>query len=168
MKTLRPVEDAEAARAFYAEAAPALDLGHLAAMWHLVGLGHLVSTDLDRIAGEHGLSSADLYLLGTLRVIGPLRATDLALKLHLSQAVLSGRVVKLEELGLLVRERIVSDKRAFKLRVTAQGAAQADAVVAETSRKGRFALAHAALSDDDRAALARVLGHLHEAVARHF
>ncbi len=59
IKKLSPAEDAEAARLFYADVAPGLDVGHLAAMWHIAGLGHLIALDLDRIAGRHGLSSAD-------------------------------------------------------------------------------------------------------------
>jgi DNA-binding MarR family transcriptional regulator len=170
MKKLRPAEEAEAGRAFYAEVAPDLEVRHFIALWHLFSLGHLVAIDLDRISRRHGLSIADLLLLGTLRVAREerLRATDLALKLHVSNAVLSSRVAKLERTGLLIRSRSPSDRRAFELSLTADGAAKADAAISDISANSQFARRHKSLSSEDSAAVSRVLGELHDLMDRDF
>ncbi len=97
-----------------------------------------------------------------------MRASDLALKLHLSNAVLSGRVAKLERQGLLIRTPSWVDRRAFALSLTPAGASHADAAVDEVSRIGRFAQVHRVLSADERAVLAEMLGRLHDAMDRHF
>jgi len=166
----RPVEELEAGRAFYAQLAPDLDVGHFAAMWHTFTVGHLLATDLDRIARRHDLSIADLHLLGTIRIERPeqLRATDLALTLHVCNAVLSARIARLESQGLLVRTPSPADRRAFQLTLTADGAAKTDAAIADISRSGAFARRYRTLRDEDRAALARIMGELHNLLDRDF
>jgi DNA-binding MarR family transcriptional regulator len=166
----RPVEELEAGRAFYAQLAPDLDVSHFAAMWHLFNVGHLVSTDLDRVAGRYGLSIADLHLLGTLRIDRParLRATDLAFTLHVSNAVLSARIARLERLGFVVRTPSGSDRRAFELTVTERGAEIAEAAVAEIARSSQFVQRLRRLTEADQAALARILGELHDLMDRDF
>ncbi|CAN7313324.1 MarR family transcriptional regulator [Phenylobacterium sp. LjRoot219] len=170
MKKLRPAEEAESGRATYAEIAPDVDVSHSATMWHLLSLGHLVATDLDRIARRHGLSMADLMLLGGLRVRHPqsLRATDLAHMLRVSNAVLTTRVARLERAGLLHREPDPSDRRAFGLTVSADGVATVDAAIADISRDGQVARWHRRLAAEDRAAVARILGDLHDLMDRDF
>ena len=169
-KKLRPVDEAETGRALYAEIAPGVDVSHSAAMWHLLSLGHLVATDLDRIARRHGLSMADLMLLGGLRVVHPqpLRATDLAQKLRVTNAVLSARVARLEGAGLLIRTPDPSDRRAFELTVSAAGVAKVDAAIADISRDGQVARWHRGLAEEDRAAVVRILGALPDLMARDF
>jgi DNA-binding MarR family transcriptional regulator len=169
-KKLRPAEEAEAGRAMYAEIAPDVDVSHSATMWHLLSLGHLVAIDLDRIARRHGLSMADLLLLGGLRMEHPgsLRATDLARKLRVSNAVLTSRVARLEREGLLIRSPDPSDRRAFELTVSAEGVARVDAAIADISRDGQVARWHRRLAPEDGAAVARILGELHDLMDRDF
>ena len=169
-KKLRPAEEAASGRALYAEIAPDVDVGHSATMWHLLSLGHMVSTNLDRIARRHGLSLADLLLLGGLRVAHPqsLRATDLARMLRVSNAVLTTRVARLERGGLLHRAPNRTDRRAFELTVSADGVARVDAAIADISRDGQVARWHRRLSPEDGAAVARILGELHDLMDRDF
>src|SRR5690606_39254500 len=109
-----PTQELEFGRAFYADILPELDTGYFAAMWHLFTVGHLIATDLDRIAQRHGFSIADLHLMGSLRIerAQPLRATDLAMTLHVSNAVMSSRVERLAKAGFLTRIPNRADGRA--------------------------------------------------------
>lgn len=166
----RPIEELEAGQAFYAQLDPELDIGHFAAMWHTFTVGHLLTTDLDRVARRHGLSIADLHLLGTVRIERPerLRATDLAHTLHVSHAVLSARISKLEGMGLLVRSPSAKDRRAVQLTLTPEGAARTDAAIADISHSANFVRRYRAMSSEDRAALARIMGELHNLLDRDF
>src|SRR6202008_1736987 len=89
-------EELQAAIAFYAELD--LDVSHFAAQHHTFIVAHLLETDRDRIARRYGLSLADHRLLSALRVDRSqhVRATDLAFTLHVSNAVLTARVSRLE------------------------------------------------------------------------
>jgi DNA-binding MarR family transcriptional regulator len=164
----RPAEELKAANVFYAKLG--LDVSYFAAQWHTFNVGHLLATDLDRITRRHGLSVADLHLFGALRIerSKPLRATDLAITLQVSNAVLSARIAKLERQGLLIRARSAADRRAFELRLTPEGARKSVAVVAEMGRKAHFVRHYKRLSKDDRAALARIMGELHDLLDRDF
>jgi DNA-binding MarR family transcriptional regulator len=166
----RPKEELEAGQAFYARVSPDLDVRHFGAMWHTFSIGHLIGTNLDRIARRRGLSLADLHLLGTLRIERParLRAIDLARTLHVSPAVLSERIAKLARQGLLVRSRSAADRRALQLALTPEGAAAVDATIAEISRDASFARNFRRLHADDQAALSRILGELHNLLDRDF
>jgi len=167
---LNPIAELEAGRAFYADAMPGSDVGHFAAMWHVFTVGHLVATDLDRIARRHGLSIADLHLLGTLRIERPLplRATDLALTLHVSNAVLSARIERLGRIGLLIRTPSPTDRRAFDLALTPEGIAMVDVAIADITRDGSFARHFRRLPEADRAVLARIMGQIHVGLDREF
>src|SRR5687767_8860602 len=102
----RPVDELQKGQRFYETALPDLDVSHFGAMWHLVTVGHLVLSNLDRIARTRDLGIADLHLLGTLNINGPrpMRATDLARSLYVSNAVLSSRVRRLLARGLIDRK----------------------------------------------------------------
>lgn len=165
-----PVEELEAGQAFYAGLMPGSDVGHFAALWHIFTVGHLVATDLDRIARRHGLSIADLHLLGTLRIERPqpLRATDLALTLYVSNAVLSARVARLGALGLLRRVPSETDRRAFDLTLTADGAAKVETAIGDITRDAKFVRHFRRLAEADRHALARIMGLIHVGLDREF
>jgi DNA-binding MarR family transcriptional regulator len=169
-RPLNPAAEAEAGRDFYAGVSPDLNVGFFSPMWHLISLGHLVATDLDRIARRHGLSIADLLVLGAMRIAAPerLRATDLALRLHITHAALSPRIARLARATLLERLPSVADRRAHELVLTEAGGAKADAAIAEISRTGQFARNFVKLADADREAIARTLGLLHDMADRDF
>lgn len=165
-----PVEELEAGREFYSRLLPDLDVEYFAALWHIFTIGHLVAADLDRIARRLGFSIADLHLLGSLRIERPhpLRATDLALTLHVSNAVLSTRIERLSQKGLVVRTPSTSDRRAFDLKLTPEGAGTVDRAIVEIARDAKFVRHFRKLPEADRVALGRILGDLHERLDREF
>ena len=165
-----PVDDLKLGNDFYARVLPDVNNSHFAPMWHIFSVGHLVAVDLDRIARRFGLSFADIHLLGTVRIDHdtPLRATDLTRTLHVSNAVLSTRVQKLADAGLLVRERIAADRRAFTLTLTARGAETVDAAIRAVASDARIARHLQKLSPEDRDAITRLMGGLHQLLDREF
>lgn len=166
----RAIDEIAVGRTFYEQIAPDMDASHFATMWHITGLGHRLAMDLDRIARRYGLSSADLHVMGTMRVCGPatLRATDLASKLRVSNAVLSHRVAKLQQLGLLCRTRIAADRRAFALSLTPEGMVRIDAAVSDISREGHFVRGHLKLAPHEQAMVGDILARLYAEMEREF
>lgn len=165
-----PVEELKAGREFYAKLLPGLDVSHFAALWHIFTVGHLVTADLDRIARRLGFSIADLHLLGTLKIERPeaLRATDLAMTLYVSNAVLSARIERLARKGLLVRTPRPDDRRSYDLQLTAAGSAVIEQAITEIARDAKLVRHFRKLPDEDRLALGRILGALHEQLDRDF
>jgi DNA-binding MarR family transcriptional regulator len=164
----RPVDELEAGAAFYS--ALNLDVSYFGAQWHIFNVGHLLVTDLDRITRRHGISIADLHMLGALRIDRPrpLRATDLALTLHVSNAVLTPRIAKLERKGFLIREPSTEDRRAVTLRLTPEGAQKAVDIVAELGREANFVRYFKRLPKEDCASLTRIMGQLHNMLDKDF
>src|ERR1700750_788326 len=91
----RPVEEVAVAREFYAEIGQ--EVRYFSAMWHTFNVGHMLETDLDRICRRFDVSIADFNLMGALRIerLHPMRATDLAITLQVSNGALTARVAKL-------------------------------------------------------------------------
>ena len=167
-KPRRPIDQLEAGRSFFAGLD--LDVGHFGAMWHSFKVGQLLETDLNRISGAHGLSIADFHLLGALMIDGPepLRATDLALTLQVSHAVLSGRIGRLARKGLLARSTSATDRRAVLLHLTEQGADKVRAIGLALQREGRFVRHYRRLPEADQLSLSRIMGELHTLMDRDF
>ena len=137
-----------------------LDVSYMPAMWGAFTVGHLLGIDLNRVCRLYGLSTADVNAIGALRDAKQLRATDLAQRLHVSNAVLSPRVIKLEKRGFLMRISSAADRRAFDLKLTPKGTELIEAVIADISRHARFVRAFLRLSEQDRKDLARIMGAL--------
>jgi len=163
-----PVEEVKAGRAFYQEVLPGCDTTHFESMWHIFSVGHLVAVDLDRIARQFDLSIADLHFLGTLRIerARPLRATDLTRTLHVSNAVLTLRVDRLVQMGFVVRNKSGKDRRAFDLWMTELGAQVADSAIRAIAAKSSIARLLREMAPEDRCAVERILGHLHNELDR--
>ncbi len=157
----------EACSALYA--ARKVDVSCFPALWHTYKVGQLMATDLDRICRRHGLSMADAHVLSAVRVEGSmqLRATDLAQRLDVSNAVLSTRLARLERKGLLRRVPCTTDRRAFEVMLTPEGVATTDALSEEIAQLSIFVHCYQALAAEDRNALARVMGEMHNQLARH-
>lgn len=166
--TERPVERHKAASAFYKRLG--WDVSYHGAIWHSYKVGHLLMADLDRICQRRGLSMADVHLLGLVRLgeARSRRATDMALRLHVSNAVLSTRVAKLERKGLLLRIPCPDDRRALMLELTPEGVAALDWAIEAVDRHSTFVKRYRALSEEDRAALTRIMGELHDQLDRDF
>ncbi len=163
-----PVDQLEAGSAFFA--ALGLDVGHFGPMWHLMKVAQLVETELNRIAGRHGLSIADFHLLGALMMDAekPLRPTDLALALNVSNAALTARIRKLSDAGLVLGRKGEVDRRATVLQLTPKGSEVVLAIGAAIEREGHFVRYFKTLPPDDQQALGRVMGELHTLMDRHF
>ncbi len=100
--------------------------------------------------------SSDLSLTasGTLSLLtrlGPLRITDLAGRLHVSQPSMTELVIRLERSGLVSRTRDRDDARAVLVQLTDAGRRLRDRVRAE--RAGYLEGLMEKLGEDDRAAL---------------
>ena len=164
----RPLEEVSVAQAFYA------DLGHdvhyFSALWHVFNVGHMLATDLDRICRRYGLSIADFNLMGALRIDRPqpLRATDLAITLQVSNAALTDRIARLAACGMLTKSQAQGDRRAFTLQLTPEGAIKVEAIHAAVAQESHFVHEVNQLPEADRAALARIMGELHSKLDRYF
>jgi hypothetical protein len=101
-----PVEHAQAAIDFHATLGK--DVSYHPAIWHSYKVGQLLIADLDRLCAQRDLSMADVHLLGVARIDRPepLRATDLAQTLNVSNAVLSARLKRLEGRGCWSAPRV--------------------------------------------------------------
>jgi DNA-binding MarR family transcriptional regulator len=165
-----PVEDARRAQSFYADNGADFDPAYIGPLWHVLGLAQMISTDVDRILRPGGLTFADLVLLGTIRIAAPavLRASDLASKLHISEAALSGRIARLERLGLVQRHKVKADRRAQDIMITDAGATLSDQATRVVARQASFAQRFRQLPEAEREALITSLGQLHDLVDRDF
>lgn len=147
-----------------------LDVRHFGPMWHVMKVAQLVETDLNRISGQHGLSVADFHLLGALMMDGekPMRPTDLALALNVSNAALTARIRKLTGKGLVVGQAGKGDRRVVFLHLTTLGSQTVLAIGAAIEREGHFVRYFRGLPEDDQRALGRIMGGLHTLMDRHF
>jgi DNA-binding MarR family transcriptional regulator len=162
-----PAQDTDRAMNFYQNLKDAAFIGP---MWHILGLAQMISTDIERIVRPLGLSSADLVLLGTIRIASPevLRATDLAAKLHVSSAALSTRVARLTRKKLLTQWRRDDDRRSTELTITAAGVELSDQATRAVADAAAFSRRFGQLSLGERESLADVLAKLHNLVDRDF
>lgn len=164
----RPIEQQTSASEFYA--ALGFDVSFFPAIWHTYKVGHLLMADLDRICMGYDLSMADVHLLGAVRLdpSARLRATDLARTLHVSNAVLSTRIAKLERKGFVIRVANPGDRRAYRLSLTADGIAALDTAIAAVGEQAQFVRSYRRLSIEDRTELSRIMGELHNDLDREF
>jgi DNA-binding MarR family transcriptional regulator len=165
---LRPVEEVAVARAFYADIG--LDVRYFPALWHTFNVGHMLVINLDRVCRQYGLSIADFNLMGALRINrpAPLRATDLAVTLQVSNGALTSRIARLADRGMLVKSPARGDRRAFTLELTPEGADKVEAIHFAIARDSHFVREVNRLPDADRAALERIMGALHSQLDRYF
>lgn len=98
-----------------------------------------------------GLSLTASGTLSLITRVGPLRITDLAARLHVSQPSMTELVIRLERSGLVARTRDRGDARAVLVELTDQGRRMRDQVRKE--RAGYLAGLIGQLGPDDRAAL---------------
>jgi DNA-binding MarR family transcriptional regulator len=84
-------------------------------------IAQAIDTYSRQLLTEHGLSSPQI---GTLRVLanrGSSTPTELADALHLSPQTMAGILQRLEQRGLIQRERDTEDRRSFVVRMTETG-----------------------------------------------
>jgi DNA-binding MarR family transcriptional regulator len=76
---------------------------------------------VDRAFAEHQLDVPDFAILSTIGVEGPETATALARRLGMSQRTALFRVRRLEDAGLVVRQRSENDRREIRLSLSPAG-----------------------------------------------
>jgi MarR family multiple antibiotic resistance transcriptional regulator len=108
--------------------------------------------------------------VGALRIDRPrrLRPADLAATLQVTHAALSARISRLERDGFLVRSPAAGDRRASMLHLTPEGARMVEAVHSCIEQDSQFVRQFNRLSEEDRAALGRIMGELHTQLDREF
>jgi DNA-binding MarR family transcriptional regulator len=165
---ITPAKGVAVAQHFYAEMGQ--EVGYFPALWHTLSIGHLLTTDLDRICRKFDLSLADFNLLGALRIarFQKLRATDLAVTLQISNGALTARITKLVERGLLRKLPVARDRRAFRVELTADAASMVENIHTAIAKDSQFVREVNKLSEADRSALSRIMGNLHDELDRHF
>lgn len=128
---------------------------------------HRLLTELVRSAGllspgrthrhaGHQVSLTEVVALGELS--GDLTQQELGARLGLEKSTVSRLVAGLENRGWLERRRDPANHRFFRLRLTPEGAAAAEAVGADVAEHQRHLLA--GMSDSEQAALEVGLGAL--------
>lgn len=167
-KPVNPAEQLAAGKAYFA--ARGLDVSHFGAIWHIFKVGQLMETDLNHVSGRHGISIADFHLLSALMMNdpAPMRATDLASALNVSNAALSGRVSRLAARGLLRCTESTADRRMKMLQYTVEGAEKVQLIGRDLEEVGRFVHHYRQLPEADREALERIIGQLHTMLDRDF
>jgi DNA-binding MarR family transcriptional regulator len=117
---------------------------------------------------DHGgvhVSVSEVFALGELSEASTLSQRDLADRLGLEKSTVSRLAAGMERRGWLARERDQANRRLYRMRLTTKGRAVA-ARVGEDLR-ARHAALFAALTPDERAALALGLSGLIRAFQNH-
>lgn len=91
----------------------------LAAIRRVVRAIDLNSKQLER---RYGVSGPQLLTLRAIARLGPIGVTQLAREVNLSQPTVTGVLLRLEQQGLIRRERAASDRRAVTSTITTRGA----------------------------------------------
>jgi len=123
----------------------------------LVQLSFLVQSVLGRIASDHGLSIAQVRVLGVLRDREP-GMQQLARHLHLDKSSVSGLIDRAEQRGLVKRLAASEDGRVVKVSQTPMGRK----VIAEVERSvaGELASLARSLSCREQNQLSRLASRL--------
>jgi DNA-binding MarR family transcriptional regulator len=113
-----------------------------------------------RLAGQlhPDLDGAAYGLLALLEDAGPLRASDLVLRLGLDKSTVSRQIGTLVELGLVDRAADPADGRAQVLTPSAEGSARLAEI--RSVRRARWEADLSGWPDEDVAALAELLSRL--------
>lgn len=122
-------------------------------------LGLHLSRDNDRIARKLGVSGEEMRVLYSLRRITPhvMRPTDLKDALLIQSSSLTGKLDRLEALGLITRERDDKDRRGLLVKLTEQGVKLADASLHEALTNSSLSKALLSMSADKRKKAAELL-----------
>lgn len=147
-----------------------MEVGHFAPLWHLLKVAQLLETELNRISARSNLSISDFHLLCALMMEDdePVRATDLAHMLNVSDAALSIRVRKLAAMEMVERRDHPQDQRAHLLRIAARGLAAVQDVASAIEKDASFISWFRQLPNEDRQKLGDMLGSFHIFLNRHF
>jgi DNA-binding MarR family transcriptional regulator len=121
----------------------------------------------ERLSGEHvrecGLTHAQFDIIATLGNTEGMSYKELGDKTLITKGTMTGVIERLEQKGLVERQRSLDDKRSWFIRLTPQG----EQVFLEVFPKviARGGDVFAGYSDDDFAALEKVLSGLKQVIS---
>ncbi|MBA5639199.1 MarR family transcriptional regulator [Duganella sp. LX20W] len=116
----------------------------------------------ERLSGEHvrecGLTHAQFDIIATLGNTAGMSYKELGEKTLITKGTLTGVIERLEDKGLVARERNANDKRSFFVRLTAAGEATFRDVFPRVVARGSAVFAN--FTADDYADLEKTLSKL--------
>jgi MarR family 2-MHQ and catechol resistance regulon transcriptional repressor len=121
----------------------------------------------ERLSDEHvrryGLTHAQFDIVATLGNTAGMSYKELGRKTLITKGTLTGVIERLEQKGLVERERSVDDKRSYFVRLTGDGEHMFAEVFPKVTAEGSKVFAH--YSDADFTSLERTLSGLKELIA---
>lgn len=131
------------------------DVEAMAVVARLLQLGRRIEALLGASAKEHGLQIADGDVLFTLRrADGPLSPSRLSASLLVATGTMTGRLDRIEKLGLIRRVPHPTDRRALEIELTTKGRTLVDQVIGEHLAREREWLS--AVTAEEREQLAHI------------
>ncbi|WP_295992998.1 MarR family winged helix-turn-helix transcriptional regulator [Rugamonas sp.] len=120
----------------------------------------------ERLSSDHvrqsGLTHAQFDIIATLGNTAGMAYKDLGDKTLITKGTLTGVIERLEQKGLVQRERNSSDKRSYFIRLTAQGEQMFRDVFPKVIARGSEVFAH--YGDADFTALEQTLSELKKVI----
>jgi DNA-binding MarR family transcriptional regulator len=129
-----------------------VDLRVLSAMRRIIHSVHLYSREL---AAKTQITAPQLVCLITLAEQGPMTATTISREVFLSPSTVVGILDRLEEKGLVKRERVSKDRRVVTITISEQGCSVVD--TAPSPLQSRLTEALGALPVPEQIAIAKSL-----------
>jgi DNA-binding MarR family transcriptional regulator len=117
------------------------------------------------VSGQMGLTAAEVLALEILGMHGALGPSELGRRLHMTTGAVTALLDRLEERGLVVRERHPTDRRRLLVHLTAKG--RSDTFDRLRPMAGEVGALADSLSGDERALIGRFLDDLSTIVERH-
>jgi DNA-binding MarR family transcriptional regulator len=128
-------------------------------LFNLVKLFNRMSQDFESVHRQLGWTWAGFRIMSLLWAVGPMEAREVARVSGSSRATISAVLGTLERDGLVVRERMESDRRQVLVRLTEQGARRLESGI--DAQVGRDRAWFAVLSGEEQ----RVFGELLQRLA---
>ncbi|GAB2847121.1 MarR family transcriptional regulator [Pseudoduganella ginsengisoli] len=121
----------------------------------------------ERLSGEHvrkhGLTHAQFDIIATLGNTEGMSYKELGEKTLITKGTLTGVIERLEQKGLVERERSLDDKRSWFIRLTPKGDRMFRDVFPQVVSEGSAVFAH--FTENDFAALEQTLSGLKQVIA---
>lgn len=120
----------------FAQNVPEIPFDHVATHWRISLFNRSIEAEQTAIAKRHRLTINDAHLLMLLRLSPPrtYRPSDLSDRLFLSNAAITGCMVRLAERQLITQSASQSDRRVRFVELTAAGESLVEVLVRETAQ----------------------------------
>ncbi|MBX9389957.1 MarR family winged helix-turn-helix transcriptional regulator [Streptomonospora nanhaiensis] len=144
---------------------PDLDLSAMGLFARMTRIAQLAGPRLEEVFARHGLRQGEFDVLAALRRSDEpyaLMPSELSAALMMSRAGMTNRLDRLEEAGLVERRLSPTDRRSFRVRLTAEGRAVVDAAL--TDHAANLARLVAGLAPAERDVLDQALRALARAL----